>query len=1783
MKTQKRNIRLVSLCCLVLSILLSLVICGVSGTDKAHASTQDELSLFSKSVEVLSGYIDFCEKIDITTDGTSYNNTAYSRGKVKIDIKNDTNNDMRFECWARFYYSVYYYDDYDETWYEYLPNQCFATMHYNNQKWSEPGTTCKSQSYGFGDEWKNRTIAQYCNNRIGDNTKFIDLVTDSRADQIVEFNLPENALYQIEIKSWALSIGGRLSETAQVTANSSAEFYVDNSAPTLNVSCGDNGFSNESVKVTYEDAICIKSGYYGRSDSAGFPDGTSSEFLSGTTFADEGNYKVNAVDVTGNTCTKYFTIDKTAPKLSLVGVSDGGATNSTVRVHWDTTVGGVGAQLCNDNDVLTVMYGYSASEKPTIATMTCAANKMFSDEGNYIVTISDKTGNSSTYSFAIDLTAPNILTRPDEFINHAFVFSVTDNVNVAGIEYRKDDNATVTINSATFSVALNEQNYGTWKMRAFDNVGNYTEWVTSNLYYRSSFGSKSDIYNAYYVPAYYVVSLPSKVYPDISGKYTFADYNSALNWTTDKEWQYRVVELSGGKWSYVNIANESVYQVYTDRTDLDNAVNKYAASYISDRKVMGVNGGALDNPTDTAGITRPDALASQLKVLPEFLSEYSALPYMLARKDYAFVKPQDGVAGNTSTLSVKFISDGITKLDGAEVQIDYGTPLKSALDELGMWKQGYYLITERDRCGNRESYVICIDSGEPTLFGQASGGDYTEQAVEFTKAYVEQNAGVMRYVSLGFIDFIDTIDEYVMLNINGRGLPDVAYVKGDELPVLCYENGFYGIYTITVYDRSLNALSFNVQIAGAAPSLSHTPLTNDTKCTLNIVLNDTGNAITSVKLFKVTYTGELIEKSEDDDGTPINGSTLTYVLRTGGKYVVEFTDVYGRTVTTDPLFYLKGLPIGTLSGVRNEGLTNGDVTFTYDSTCSVILYAWQDGDWLAVNELMQITDGEKSCVAAISAGANTSYKFRYFLYVTEDMNLFTEYTFEIDCIPPEVICTEISGEQIALNGVTTDSFSVAWAEAGYTAYYYNKSSTLGSLGQEKYTKDTVLTKAGTYVFEVYDKARNLLEFTVTLDNTVSWTLESPAYQVLDNGHYITKYNFVFAVTERTSVYEVTASNGLIPANGQKIDVDGTYAFHVVDAYGNALDIVLIVDNLPPVAVIRATDGTELNDGCRTNKAFTLVCEEPEVIITFAVGNGAFKAYENAEIDQEGVYVFKLVDRMGNSATITVTVDRGVNFTVRGSYVLKDGIYYSRNWLTVSVDEECSSFCITNGLGVDIDVASRLEMEDNYQVCIIDVAGNKELFNVVIDKTAPVAIVKLLNGETVAHGATVNGAFLVYCDESDVTITFARGTSKYEQYAGTYVTAVGLYTFTVTDFLGNSDSFTIKVDLNVDFILGGNYVEDIDGNYLSRTWISVTMRENCSRFYIESDNGRYYDEGDRIAEEGVYSVVIEDANLNRVSFYVIIDRTAPKITFSGVNAGGSCNNDVQINIYDFTEAYYRVNGGSEIFDLRDGVVLSDEGTYAITAKDLVGNEATVKFTIDKSVDVTPSRALVTGQIITGGVSFTFGETVTATLERDGAQVVYLRGNISDVGNYALTVTDKLGNVAVYEWQTLAERERSYSFAFPEFYSVSVLKDADVVSSAVVGNTISLTENGVYTLYFEGADNSESFYLSLIVDKVKPTVKITQERNRVLVSEPSKENLTYELYRDGKSVNFKFGDEISDVGTYKLIVSDSLGNSAEYLFDLHYINAAGIAVIVIVCAVVALGIIFIIVARLRQRIR
>lgn len=1691
-------------------------------------------------------------------------------------------------------------------------------------------------------------------------------------------DLLDNSGNVIEGK-YTVQASGKITAGSSTTQSNSFNFYVNLSAPTVTLQTASSvvdsyTITNKEVTVFASDKDCTPTLKYSRSTNGSYPTSATTSFTSGKTFSDEGNYRIEATDGTGRKTTKYFSIDKTAPKVSLSGVVNGGYTNKNVTISWDTTNGGVGTQRINsddnltvsyslstngnyptsaitsftngkifsdegnylvtikdaagnsssykftidktapkltlnglitdeatkegfsanwntndigvglnlvtDSDTLTVLYGYSSLNYPTSANTTYNKNTFLSTEGYYLLTITDKTGNRSTYRVIVDQTAPTV-NAPTEYLNTSFVFSAEDPRGVT-IEYRHDSGSLNSIKKTSFDVLFDPENFGVWEFRAIDDVGNATSWSTVKFFYRETFGNKVNIQNAYKTPAYWIVQLSSKYFPDIAGTYSFGSYESALAFASAREWEYRVVELSGGKWSYVNISNESVIQIYDKKEDLDRAVNKYASSYISERNILGVNGSNYPNPTDEDGNTRPDALTEQNLKLPEHLSQYQGLPLYFLAHNFKFAEPVVGVTGNVRQVVFKYISNGIQVQEGEDISIDYNTAIKNFLDATGAWKQGYYLVTESDLCGNVEKYIVCIDTQLPELVAQAQFGDGSENEIKFDQGYTTENEGVMLYIGLELREIIDNLDEYVMLMISGRGFDQTQFINTDMLPFLTYENGYWGIYTLTVYDRSLNALTFVIKIAGEAPTLQHTSLTNETRCTLTIESNDPYNAITGIWLYKISYTGEYIEVKEDGDGNPISAERLSYVLRTGGKYVMRYTDIFGRTIESEPLFYMKGLPSGILSGVRENGITNKDVTFEYANTNSVELYIWQDGKWVIANELMSIVEKEGYNIAQIAASVDTSKLYKFFLFVSEDKNLFVEYRFEIDCIAPSVDIKTDGGDPVVSESVINSSFMVTWNESGIIAYYYNKNSSLGELGQTKYTKETIINTAGTWVFNIYDEVGNSIYFTVTLDNAVSYELGG-TYSQLDDGTFITRNYITVSVTEPTTVWEVESTNSIKPSNGQRIDVDGTYTFRIVDRYGNELNIVIIIDNLPPVPVIKTEDGTPIETNSRINVGFRVSCDEDEVKIMISFNGISYTTYDGALLSDEGTYTFKMNDRMNNITTFSITIDKQIDYTLKGSYIEMEGCYYSRTGITVNIVENYAKWSVENADGISFEPGERINIEGIYTVKIEDMAGNVITIVIVIDHTAPVPTVRTVSGKDIPLNGKTNESFYVSCEEKNVTMLYSDGSSNgYKPYSGQMLETAARYNFTLRDPVGNELSFSISMDTAIEFSVNGIYKIDGEERYISRSWLSIDVDEEYKRFDVISGDVDLIP-GEKINIEGEYVIEIEDSTGNTAIVVLVIDKTAPDIKLDGVEPGKITNKKVIITVNDYFTAYYRESGQEEQIPIVDKVTIEADGYYTVVAKDLAGNESVISFQIDLTVDAKLSKTIFDGQIISDNISFAWNEEVSSViLIKDGVSLQYRTGIVSEPGTYSLTATDKVGNEKTWTWTIMSKRAQSYTFSIPSNWDVvNVLCDDHVVSDVVQGDKIVLTQTGNYLITFENLVGA--YTLDLTVDTIAPTVEITQEKTQIVIGSASKDNVTYQLMKDGKEVNFDPGQAISENGDYVLIVTDDLGNSTTYTFSLNYINASGIVVIVLTC-LVAIGIIGIILySRAHQRIR
>ena len=98
-----------------------------------------------------------------------------------------------------------------------------------------------------------------------------------------------------------------------------------------------------------------------------------------------------------------------------------------------------------------------------------------------------------------------------------------------------------------------------------------------------------------------------------------------------------------------------------------------------------------------------------------------------------------------------------------------------------------------------------------------------------------------------------------------------------------------------------------------------------------------------------------------------------------------------------------------------------------------------------------------------------------------------------------------------------------------------------------------------------------------------------------------------------------------------------------------------------------------------------------------------------------------------------------------------------------------------------------------------------------------------------------------------------------------------------------------------------------------------------------------------------------------------------------------------------------------------------------------------------------------------------------------------------------------------------------------------------------------------------------------------MNIEKHKNKIIINNPNKENITIQLYKNGKKIDYSLGNEIKAVGDYSMKIIDEYGNVNEYTFTLKYINTFGIIVIILaVLAVLAIISIFI-VTRLKQNVK
>ena len=295
-------------------------------------------------------------------------------------------------------------------------------------------------------------------------------------------------------------------------------------------------------------------------------------------------------------------------------------------------------------------------------------------------------------------------------------------------------------------------------------------------------------------------------------------------------------------------------------------------------------------------------------------------------------------------------------------------------------------------------------------------------------------------------------------------------------------------------------------------------------------------------------------------------------------------------------------------------------------------------------------------------------------------------------------------------------------------------------------------------------------------------------------------------------------------------------------------------------------------------------------------------------------------------------------------------------------------------------------------------------------------------------------------------------------------------------------------------------------------------------------------------------------------------------------GSATNGDVTVSVPESGLTVQLYKDGELVGNYESGTPLTEEGGYLIAATDAAGNITEVSFTIDKSVNF---AADIYDNAIVNSMTFAAGENLTVSVTKDGEAVAYKFGDtLTAAGNYTATLTDELGNSKTFSFTIAEPLVQKF---FHNFDNVSGLDKVSVNGEETRLNygDLTLDKSGTYEIAV--TVNGKDYTFTVTVDATVPAATLTGVENGgttkggVTLSDLT-EKATVEVYKDGEKIEYALGEELTEVGQYRIVLTDELGNSAEYTFEILYsVNGGAIALIVIAVLVVVGVIVTVVIMR------
>jgi len=1465
-------------------------------------------------------------------------------------------------------------------------------------------------------------------------------------------------------------------------------------------------------------------------------------YTSGTEISAEGSYELKLFDKAGNCATYTFEIDKTTPVGELVGVANGGATNTGVSFSWkdnyyvatlndasyikNTTISSEGSYELKlfDEAGNSNIYSFTIDRTAPTGTLTGVANggvtkntvsfewkeanasatlngnnyisnASISAEGVYTLILTDLAGNSTTYNFEIDKSSAS-MTFSQSYNN------VNDTLYFKNSFYASwtEAGATATLNGEAYTSGTEISAEGSYELIITDLAGNESIYAlvldktayTQNKEYFLSHGKDNPA--KWYQTYYYVLNNNSYI---SGGYYSFSNEEDTLLYATKREegivekhsaytgntiicdWAGRAVDGYDVLTNAQMIGN--TYSIYFDINDKNKLIAYFDEANLNDA----INHYAKESVAEKYIPSSP---------APAFPGDDNVAPQNISR-NVIYIKG--------TSLSWNYKPSNVTLyVDGYESS--YTTAL--AL--------GYHTIREIDAAGNVCEYIIVIDNQAPAVMCTDAAGnilsDLNSQFSNLSTVYASQVFSIIPN---------DNFDTMPLLVITLNGV-DINVIDDK------YTFSSSGTYTIKIYDIAGNKAEYTLYVSLEAPTITEEDIVSSKGTFLGkkviISENLNFNEILTLAISKYdTASLSWVTLNQDSNGTLISADNLQYYIAESGLFKIVLTDNFGRTVEKQ-IEIFKDAPVGKVFTADGFEIVSG--THTQKN----VYFIWEDSSCTAylVNGSSETEYTKKAII--------TTEGF-YTIKLVDLSNVVSVYTFYIDRTAPTGTILKSEGSnsfsEIKSGSYSNKPIKVLWdaaSEAGTTA-------TFSKNGAEylPYTNGSLISEDGSYIIKLTDAAGNSRSYSFEIDRTVvSVSIVDANGNVLQNGA-ITNKNVSFVWSESGCIAKL---GGNSYSSKTPITASGIYSFYIEDKYGNYAYYTVTIDKDAPTGTLAG-----IENGGFTNNKVNFTWSEAGATATL---NG--ESYTSGtEISAEGSYELKLFDKAGNCATYTFEIDKtapvGELVGVTNGGTTSSSVYLT--WKEIGATATLE--------GADYAKKTYLSADNTYCIILRDRAGNETEYSFVIDTEAP-------EGELVGtenKGFTNSNVIFVW-HENNCTATLNG-----EAYtSGTEISAEGSYELKLFDKAANSTTYTFTIDKTAPMGSFSSVGYQYGAMHVFNTAISFTWSESNLNAKLDGDD---YTKRTSINTPGIYRLELSDRANNTTVYVFEIDFEKP--------VGELIGDYVYINgTYYFKEAFSFVwseNNCTATLDGNDyesGDLITDEGTYIIILKDGVGNFTEVKAILDKTAPVaefSTSYNTINGVLYFNRNFFVnWSSSDVSALLNDSSYVK--KTYVSEEKSYSLILSDLAGNTTTYSI-VLDKTAPSALFSkvpvdnFGTLYfkeKVQLSWNESGCTATLNGNTIAYNSiiaiDDVYSLELEDKAGNTTTY-SIVLDTVAPVGELVGVVNGGL----SNSYVSFKWSENGCTATlngepYKKGTNIYNPDTYSIILYDVAGNSTEYSFIIDF---------------------------------